>query len=88
MGCFSSKGIDPGMISLPISAPSQFQHQQSYAHGYDHGQEDYYPPQASSSHSGSAMSPRLGSYQFPTHSFAQNLPPEHPFANPYHRYMP
>ncbi|WWC88474.1 uncharacterized protein L201_003385 [Kwoniella dendrophila CBS 6074] len=88
MGCCSSRSIDPEMISSPIpiisSSPS-----------YNNQPNNHYPYPASSSsimpqYTFQNPSPsQLGSYSFPTQSFApKDLPPGHPFANPYSHYMP
>ncbi|WVW84781.1 hypothetical protein I302_106816 [Kwoniella bestiolae CBS 10118] len=87
MGCLSSKHIDPRMISQPVPIPSQHP---TYSTTFHQQQQHHYPP---SNHIPPQLhqdtSPQLRPYQFPTQSFEnRGLPPGHPFANPYSRYMP
>ncbi|WWC96198.1 hypothetical protein V866_003065 [Kwoniella sp. B9012] len=85
MGCFSSKHIDPRMISDPVPIPSQSH--QPYPSTYHRQQHHAYPPSAARYDHDTP--PQLRPYQFPTQSFEpRGLPPGHPFANPYSKYMP
>ncbi|WWC62685.1 uncharacterized protein I303_105282 [Kwoniella dejecticola CBS 10117] len=88
-------------IPIPSSAQHPLPHS-SYGHSYppppqahsgglDRSNAIPLPPSRAGSgyHPHAPPVPQLRPYQFPTQSFApRDLPPGHPFANPYEKYMP
>ncbi|WWC70861.1 uncharacterized protein I206_104813 [Kwoniella pini CBS 10737] len=87
MGCTSSKSIDPRYISGPIPIPSTSYNNHSYPPPHNH--HDTYSQSNPTPQFNSPFESHLRPYQFPTYSFApRDLPPDHPFANPYQNYMP
>ncbi|KAK6908095.1 hypothetical protein L486_07469 [Kwoniella mangroviensis CBS 10435] len=87
MGCFSSKHIDPRMISEPVPIPSQSHQPYPSTNQQQYPEQHAYPPSAARYDQDTP--PQLRPYQFPTRSFEpRGLPPGHPFANPYSKYMP